>query len=64
MTNGVSIVWANMALPQSHDLQLLHEDTVEARNTTENNPTIENNIRLKAANATFRKNYLYAIMKS
>ena len=48
----------------SQQLQQLHTDTINARNAVEKSPTIENNIKLKAANAAFRKESLYSIRKS
>ena len=48
----------------SQHLELLHNETIKARNLAEESPTIENNIQLKAANAIFRKEYLSSIRKS
>ena len=48
----------------SQHLEHLHNETIKARNLAEKSPTIENNIQLKAANATFRKEYLSTTRKS
>ena len=48
----------------SQHLEHLHSETIKARNLAEKSPTIENNIQLKAANATFRKEYLSTTRKS
>ena len=48
----------------SQHLEHLHSETIKARNLAEKSPTIENNIQLQAANATFRKEYLSTTRKS
>ena len=48
----------------SEELQTLHDEVTAARSEVERNPTVENNITLKAKTAKFRKETISATRKS